>query len=302
MAQLVKLQDYISRYEIDMFRYPSQFIRMKKDNYARLRQQWEDEQATPQIAEPEEIEEKKSFFKKWFKRKDQFDVWEDDEEEAIPLPEQESELKYFFLDRVFSFQLKWASSTLQEVSYFDRYYEHDLLLKYFLQRFPDTYLLFYNPIFKLKKAVVEADVMLITPTEIQCIVVLDQEGENITYQPVDDRKWMKVQDGVEKQIVSPLVSLKRTEKTIKSILDYNELEFPIKKVVLTQHNQIRHQQAPYQTEYVDETNYAEWFERQRETSYPIKYQQLKVSEALLEHTQKTFVKRPIWMDEDQDMT
>lgn len=32
MAQLVKIQDYISRYQIDLARYPTQFVRLKKVN------------------------------------------------------------------------------------------------------------------------------------------------------------------------------------------------------------------------------------------------------------------------------
>ncbi|KHF29248.1 hypothetical protein LR68_02036 [Anoxybacillus sp. BCO1] len=32
MGQLIKLQDYISRYELDIYHYPSEFIRLKKSN------------------------------------------------------------------------------------------------------------------------------------------------------------------------------------------------------------------------------------------------------------------------------
>ena len=34
MGQLIKLQDYISRYELDIYKYPARFIRLK-------RKQWE---------------------------------------------------------------------------------------------------------------------------------------------------------------------------------------------------------------------------------------------------------------------
>lgn len=33
MAQLVKLYDYISRYETNPFHYPSRFIQLKQDNW-----------------------------------------------------------------------------------------------------------------------------------------------------------------------------------------------------------------------------------------------------------------------------
>lgn len=41
MAQLVKIQDYISRYEIDLTRYPTQFVRLKKVQWERIKHQWE---------------------------------------------------------------------------------------------------------------------------------------------------------------------------------------------------------------------------------------------------------------------
>jgi len=41
MAQLVKIQDYISRYQIDLARYPTQFVRLKKGQWERIKRQWE---------------------------------------------------------------------------------------------------------------------------------------------------------------------------------------------------------------------------------------------------------------------
>ena len=41
MAQLVKLQDYISRYQIDLARYPTQFVRLKKNQWDRVKYQWQ---------------------------------------------------------------------------------------------------------------------------------------------------------------------------------------------------------------------------------------------------------------------
>ena len=41
MAQLVKLLDYVSRYEHDLSRYPSQYIRLKRYQWERMKTQWE---------------------------------------------------------------------------------------------------------------------------------------------------------------------------------------------------------------------------------------------------------------------
>ncbi|TFB25095.1 NERD domain-containing protein [Filobacillus milosensis] len=306
MAQLIKLQDYISRYENDMFRYPSHFIRMKKDNYQKLIKQWQTEQEIQNLEEPEYEEEKPSFFNKLFSRSNKnVNVWEqeleDNHHDSLPLPDNENELKLLFLEQVFSFQLKWASSTLQEVSYIDKAYETDSNLKYFLQRFPDTYLVLYQPIFKLKKAVIEGEVIIITPTEILLISSLEGQSANTIYKPVDERKWLRVEDGIESHQVNPLISLKRMEKTLNSVLHYHELDFPIKKIVFAPNHRILEKKPPFQTEYIDYDNYNQWFHEQRQSNYPIKFQQLKVAEAILEHTQKTFVKRPIWKEEEDHM-
>jgi hypothetical protein len=40
MAQLIKLLDYVSRYETDLYRYPSQFVRLKKQQWEKMKQHW----------------------------------------------------------------------------------------------------------------------------------------------------------------------------------------------------------------------------------------------------------------------
>ena len=42
MAQLVKLQDYVSRYQVDLKRYPTQFVRLKKQQWDRTKEEWKE--------------------------------------------------------------------------------------------------------------------------------------------------------------------------------------------------------------------------------------------------------------------
>lgn len=49
MGQLIKLQDYISRYELDMYHYPSEFIRLKRKQWERMKHVWETGQLAPQM-------------------------------------------------------------------------------------------------------------------------------------------------------------------------------------------------------------------------------------------------------------
>ena len=41
MGQLIKLQDYVSRYEQNIFHYPSRFVLLKKQQWEKLRNLWE---------------------------------------------------------------------------------------------------------------------------------------------------------------------------------------------------------------------------------------------------------------------
>ena len=40
MAQLIKLQDYVSRYQIDLKRYPTQYVRLKHVQWKRMNEEW----------------------------------------------------------------------------------------------------------------------------------------------------------------------------------------------------------------------------------------------------------------------
>lgn len=63
MAQLIKLQDYISRYEWDTYRYPAQYIRQKKEQWERFYSEWLDPSLKEKVKEEvqpetEEVKEK----------------------------------------------------------------------------------------------------------------------------------------------------------------------------------------------------------------------------------------------------
>lgn len=67
---------------------------------------------------------------------------------------------------------------------------YDDLLKYFLQRFPDTFLVLYQPLFQLKNAPVELDTIIVTPTEVWCIHVLEAENSAV-FVGSNDKFWLK---------------------------------------------------------------------------------------------------------------
>lgn len=228
MAQLIKLQDYISRYEIDLARYPTQFIRLKQNQWERIKYQWQTGETIERwehIEEEVKEEKKKSLFQKLFPFKK--DVPEEEQEDIekvtisnewategdshqeedttlnfepnlVYTPKTLEELKKMFIDQFFHFQMKWASSTLREKSYVDPKFMRDTLLRSMLQTLPDNYLVFYYPILRVKKAPIELDIIIMTPTECLCITVLEQESQAV-YIANSERFWLKKDGKNEKK-------------------------------------------------------------------------------------------------------
>lgn len=293
IAQLIKLQDYVTRYEWGMYRYPTQYIRLKKENWQRLYRDWS--QPVEMEEELPEHADKQSKLAKWkekLKRGNQQQI------EEIPrndnqLPKTEQALKQYFLDRMLKFQLKWATSTVTDVSFINKKYQDDPALKYFLQRFPDTYLLMYYPVISIKKAPVDAEIILISPIGIE-IIHLMEESPSTVFMAGDERTWTVVQNKKQSKQLSPLIALKRTEKIVKSILSAENIDFSIQKTVLSRTNHINFSTEPYNTKIVGKNDYDNWFRQKRQLTSTLKSSQLKAAESLLKHCQTTSIKRPEW--------
>ncbi|MDQ0215744.1 hypothetical protein J2S13_002164 [Oikeobacillus pervagus] len=314
MAQLIKLQDYISRYEFDLYRYPTQFVRFKKQQWEKTQQKWEVEKQNEgdQPIEEEVFElEKAGFFQRvkgLFKKNVNTELEDDDlekwgemkETEVFPFhfnlshpPKNKHELKKLFLEQLFQFQLKWASSTLTEKSYIDQKYIQDERLQFFLQRFPDTFLLMYEPILRMKNAPVELDHLLITPTEVWCISFLE-DGHEATFVGSNDRFWTKKIGEQEEKVLSPAISLNRMGIIISQLFKLYEVEFPVKKLVLSRNGYIDFPTAPFDLEIVDCRNFNQWFESMRKLHSPLKRMQMKATKSLLDYAQTTSIRRPEW--------
>lgn len=292
MGQLIKLENYISRYQRDIYHYSSQYIRLKQENWKGLLEMWEAKQESLYIEETNQEVSQASLFEKWkefFNKREEVQADYSD----YSLPKTEDQLKYSFLDSIYQFQLNWASSTISEMSFLDRYYEADLTLKYFLQRFPDTYLFMYKPVFKLKKTIVDTDIIMITPVEINVIKIVEEPSDHMIIAD-DDRTWLSEQNGIQSKFLSPLLSLKRSAKIVEAILDHKKIDMPIKKIVLSRTNRIQFYLEPFQTEFVDRDKHEKWLHRQRQLTSPLKHQQLKVAETLLAYSDTVAVNRPEW--------
>lgn len=299
MAQLIKLRDYISRYEWNAYRYPSQYIRLKQENWQRLHQLWldQDHQTNGEFTQQQESSYF-SKFKSFIRQQDEPDDLIIQEE---LLPTSKKELKQYFLNKLFPLQMKWATSTVADVSFFDKNYSYDRTLKYFLQRFPDIYLVMYYPIFNIKNASIDGEIIFISPFGIEIIHLLE-DNPKATIMAGDERTWLIENQHTEKKIISPLISLKRTEHIIKNILHRENIDFSVRKLVVSRTNNIVFSSEPFQTSIIGKYQYEKWFTEKRRLTSSLKSEQLKVAEALLKHCLTTSIKRPEWEEETNEFT
>jgi hypothetical protein len=321
MAQLVKLLDYVSRYEQDLSRYPSQYIRLKRYQWERMKTQWESGAVLSEwqqgmqddLVEPDEEKWFSPLFRLFGQRRTElsetepgdYEIEKREEEDnfgfnpnLIHNPSSLEQLRKMYLDQLFHFQIKWASSTLMDKSKVDGRFMRDTLLRSFAQRLPDNYFLFYYPILLLKKAPVELDIIIVTPVECQCITVL--ESENLAaYSGSGDRFWLKKSGDNESKILSPLIALNRTEKIITSIFNAQEIDFPIRKYLVSRNGYIDHPGTAFDVEIVDRRSYEEWFSGLSKLSVPMKSTQFKAAQSILAVGQTTSISRLFGPDEEQ---
>jgi hypothetical protein len=322
VGQLIKLQDYISRYELDIYRYPSEFIRLKKLQWEKVKYAWENEMldafyASEQQAQDswEWLEEKRSFFstvKNWFRRSSQGEervtekinqVGNEEDPFSFSIttePNTLDDLKALFLEKVFRLQIRWASSTLRDESMIDQKFYYDENLKYFLQRFPDTYLCLYKPIFRLKNAPVELEIILLSPVATWCITFAEGEEDNIVIGS-HERFWTELTNGQERKMLNPLIALNRMEKIVHAIYQLHEVELPIKKVILNRQGYLDYRYAPQDIELIDKRNYEVWFSSLRNVTSPLKHVQLKAASALLNYCHSQYCERLEWQEIDENV-
>ena len=323
MAQLIKLQDYISRYQVDLTRYPTQFIQLKKGQWERVKTQWEQGGEIQEWEHVEEVEQPKKMsilrkFKLFSKRENKEEVvvediesvdhindltddeYVPDEETALHFeanfmyqPQSLHELKRLYLNQFFQFQMQWASSTLREKSYIDPKFLRDTFLRAILQTLPDNYLILYYPIIKLKKAPVELDIIIMMPTECLCITMIENEDQAV-FVGSSDRFWLKKVGKEDRKVLNPMIQLNRMETILKQIFAIENIEMPIRKVLLSRNGFIDYPGSAYNVQFVDKRKFPEWMESIRKSYSPMKHMQIRAAQSILNYVQTTSFNRNIW--------
>lgn len=320
MAQLVKMLDYVSRYEQDLSRYPTQYIRLKKYQWERMKAQWENGADLTEWHQQVEEEPEERGNGKWFspifrlfgQRKTvveeelESEEAEKDEEPDLGFnpniiynPTTLKQLRKLYIDQLFHFQIKWASSTLMDSSRVDPRFMRDSLLRSFAQQLPDNYLLFYYPILLLKKAPIELDIIIVTPVECMCITVLEEE-DVAAFVGGGERFWIKKFGENETKLLNPLIALNRMEKIISGLFKASDIDFPVKKYLLSRNGFIDYPGASFDVKMIDRRSYPEWFAALQKSVVPMKFSQFKAAQAILDVGQSTSISRLFEADEEQN--
>lgn len=287
MAQLLKLADYVSRYEIDIYRYPSRYVRLKKERWQRLKQDWEatrsEHTSFPLFQHYEEAP--KSL---WHRTKNVFSRNKKETKEEVDLPTEWQlrhrsieELKTNFLEELFEFQLNWASSTVSEISKVKKAYLQDEMLRFLLQELPDTFFVLYEPVLYARKAPVDCDIIVLTPNDLWIITPLHGDRETI-FSAAEGRYWQRREGEHLETFLHPNISLKRTKTVIQSILEKENLEVPVRTAIFSKNSYIDVGQGSQQARLVDRRNLHEFQENLVKMQSPIKHTQLKIADALLQ--------------------
>ncbi len=323
MAQLVKMLDYVSRYELDLSRYTTQFIRLKRSQWERMKRQWDhgvdlagwqhgeeaDSQAETAAAETaaENPERGKRFFTltrflPFRKTENETAAGNADtaagvQEEKLQFtpsivtqPRSVQQLRNLYIDQLFHFQLKWASSTLTEWSNVDGKYMRDKLLRELIGDLPDSFLVFYYPVLKLKKAPVELELIILTPVECLCITVLDGKDGSV-FTGSGDRFWAEKISDRESKVLNPTISLNRMAKIVSGLFAAEGIDFPIRKVLLTKDSYLDFPNAAVDLLEVDRRNYSKWFDKMKKLSVPMKSKQFKAAQTIFNVCQTTAASR-----------
>lgn len=305
LAHLIKLDNYVSRYQYDIFRYQSQYSRLKKERWERLKLEWDRSQYSEQAPDPFYTKQSGSLLNKLAFLKGKNNQSKSDE---IPFISQNyrfkfttiEELKHIFFHELFQFQLKWASSTLLEKSTIDHKYTKDPTLKWLCKTFPDNYLVLYKPSLMYPKALVQFDILLVGPTDVWCMVVLES-SKNTIYQTDSERYWIELTGDKKKKIINPMLSINRMSTILSMIMSDSEQDMSIKKIVLTKEGYIDVNNSYGQTLFIDQRSKNLWVDKIRNNRSPLKSTQLKFAQNLLQNCQTNATKRQEFEHEKSEL-
>lgn len=245
MAQLIKIRQCISRYQVDLLRYANRYIWLKN----RRQVAWEEKQGRGAGSGRNQAYEQG-------RDAELFNSW------------------------LFDMQMEWATRTAEEQSECPDDVSGQLWLRMVLSRINDLSFLMYEPVLDAQTAAVQLDSLLITNDTVWCVRSLSGEKGSV-FQGVSERKWREITTGSDRELLSPIISLRRTKAVIQAYLKNRDIDMATEAVVFAPDSFIEFVQETADISFVDSRNAASWFDRMSRHSLLMKKNQIAVAEALL---------------------
>ncbi len=98
-----------------------------------------------------------------------------------------------------------------------------------------------------------------SPTECICITVLEAENQAV-YVGGSDRFWIKKVGTKDSKVLNPTINLSRMESVLTQLFKQDNIDMPIRKVVLTRNGYFDYPGSPYGVQFIDNRNYGGWME------------------------------------------
>ncbi|SDH64708.1 hypothetical protein SAMN05192534_108135 [Alteribacillus persepolensis] len=312
MAHLIKLEDCTSRYEHDIQRYASQFTRLKRERWQQMKRDWKTAKEGGAVSGTEQnwLDEAETNFsmtvvwkrlKELFKRQNgnESQLWNTEGIESVYYKHKTfEEIKDMFYDDLFRAQLRWASSSFTHESFFRPQYKYDRTLRCLLRTLPDNYMVLYYPVFMAGKAPIEADVIVISPTEVYVITLLHGQSTSV-FETTSSRFWYEYVHGERKKRISPMLALSRMNSIAHNILQGQDTLGRINEVVIAPLAMIDHKAQGTRVKMVDTRNITQWFDTMKKHPSPIKRIQLITAKRFLDYTRTTAFDRLNMEDEEE---
>ncbi|MTT32539.1 hypothetical protein GMB86_11025 [Terrilactibacillus sp. BCM23-1] len=262
MAQLIKVNECISRYEGDLQRYANRFITLKQ--------------------------------RRWLQWRDQFEKPQDDR--SVRLAKRFSsisnieQLKSAYYKWLFDQQLIWATSTAHFYSENHEDLSRVTWLQFCLSKLNDVTFILYKPVLLMKQTTLQLDSLIITNDTLWCVKPLIGEDSSV-FQEINNRLWREMKREESPQFINPFISLKRTKTALRTFLQTQNLSMPIKFLIFAPNSYVEFVHHDTDIEICDSRDKNQLSEKIGRHSSTLKSLQIITTNRLLSKMATTAIKR-----------
>ncbi|MCO7124890.1 hypothetical protein NIE88_03755 [Sporolactobacillus shoreicorticis] len=253
MAQLIKINQCISRYQMNFRSYANRYHWLKKRRYAEWKEDWE------RVHSIQKSDDDADKYKN--QMKDEFEDW--------------------FFDK----QLEWSTRTAFEWSSCPDTIYSEHWLRRFIKEINDVSFFMYRPVLLTRSGPVQLDSLLIANDMICCVQPLLSDPGDV-FQTASQRNWNVITNGAVRPLLNPLISLRRSKAVVSAFLQSKGVpDMDVEMIVYAPDCYIEYKGSKPEGFFVDLRNEAAWFQKVNQHSLLIKRGQIECVEALLDDSE-----------------